>query len=183
AAADDLAKLPPKEQLTSEPYIKGKLVVVRQSPKGSFYIEDLIKVAADDDWELQSTLALIRDKLPSYTRIKTTAEIHGRCELRLIETPARISEYQVTKSVVHIPLDGIDPTKLNVHRDETNCGWSLAIRTLRGKKTISFMLFQKSPAEGGQKNEETISFVDENGAAEMAEAFRRAHRLCGLKQN
>lgn len=39
AAADDLAKLPPKEQLISEPYIKGKLVMVRQSPKGSFYVD------------------------------------------------------------------------------------------------------------------------------------------------
>jgi hypothetical protein len=148
-----------------------------------FLIEDLIEIAADDDRGLQSTLVLIRDKLPSYTSIKTTAEIHGRCELRLIQTPARISEYQVTKYVVHIPLDSIDPTKLKVHRDESSGGWSLAIRTLRGKKTISFMLYQRSPAEGGQKNEETISFVDESGAAEMAEAFRRAHRLCLVVDN
>ncbi len=39
AAAGDLAKLPPKEQLTPEPYVRGKLVMVRQSPTGAFYVD------------------------------------------------------------------------------------------------------------------------------------------------
>ncbi len=39
AAAADLAKLPSKEQLTTAPYIKGKLVMVRQYPSGAYYVD------------------------------------------------------------------------------------------------------------------------------------------------
>jgi hypothetical protein len=41
AVAGDLAKLPPKEQLTNEPYIKGKVVMVRQNEGGKPYVNNM----------------------------------------------------------------------------------------------------------------------------------------------
>jgi hypothetical protein len=41
AVANDFAKLPPKEQLTNEPYIKGKIVVVRQNDGGKPYVNNM----------------------------------------------------------------------------------------------------------------------------------------------
>jgi len=40
AAASDLANLPDKTQLTDEPYIKGKLAIVRKDNDRSFYMYD-----------------------------------------------------------------------------------------------------------------------------------------------
>lgn len=39
-AAADLAKLPEKTQLTGDPYINGKMAIVRQDNDGSFYMYD-----------------------------------------------------------------------------------------------------------------------------------------------
>jgi hypothetical protein len=40
AAASDLAQLPDKTQLTNEPYIRGKMAIVRKEAGGSFYMYD-----------------------------------------------------------------------------------------------------------------------------------------------
>jgi hypothetical protein len=123
--------------------------------------------------QLNASLDWIRRSLPSHTGKALKVEIPEPCQLKITDS---LNSASVSKAVVFIPLTDLDISKATVEPHQG--GHALWLHTTPGKSSIRFMLYQGSPAEGGQANKYSLSFRDREKAEAMAEAFRRAINFC-----
>ncbi|MGH9428502.1 MAG: hypothetical protein ACRD2L_19620 [Terriglobia bacterium] len=143
--------------------------------RGSVLMVERFQKAEPNGDQVKASLDWIRGNLSSYTGKDLKVEIPEPCQLSITDSSNRAG---VSKAVVWIPLIDLDPSKVSVEPQQGSDMWGLWLHTTAGKNSIRFMLYQGSPAEGGQASKYSLTVRDREKAEEMAEAFRRAINLC-----
>lgn len=148
---------------------------VTNGKRGSVLIVERFQRVGTNGDQPKQPLNWIVSNLPSYAEKDLKVEVPASCRLKITDSSRSAG---VSKAVVWIPLIDLDLSRVNVGRQHSNGGWALGLHTTGDKNSIRFMLYQGSPAEGGQASKYSLTFRDRENAEAMAEAFRRAIKLC-----
>ena len=148
---------------------------VTNGKRSSVLLVERFQRAATDDDQRKESVDSIRDNLPSYAEKTLTVEVPGQCQLKITDSS---NGSGVSKAVVFLPLTDLDPAKISVVEGQPIPSWHLWLHTIAGKRSIRFMLYQGSPAEGGQADKYSLIFPDRKKADAMAAGFRRAINIC-----
>lgn len=155
------------------------LFLIRLSPpepsgtRRSVLLIERFQRAGTSSAQIDESIEWIRNHLRSYTQKNLAAEVTGPCNLKITDSS---KDPGVSKAVVFMPLADLDVSQVKV--ELRNDVWSLWLHTTSGKNSIRFMLYQGGPAEGGETNKHSLTIPVKRNAEAMAEAFRRAIRLC-----
>ncbi len=143
--------------------------------RGSVLLVERFQSATTDDTQWKESVDWIKDNLASYAEKTLTVEVPGPCQLKITDLS---NGSGVSKAVVFLPLTDLDPAKISVLEGQPLPSGHLWLHTIAGRRSIRFMLYQGSPAEGGQADKYSLIFPDRKKADAMAAGFRRAINIC-----
>jgi hypothetical protein len=141
-------------------------------------VERFQKAGPNSD-QVETLLKWIRSNLPSNTGKGLKVEIPGPCRLSVTDASSGAG---VSKEVVWIPLTDLDPSRVSVERSKDSDMSELWLHTTANKRAILFMLYQGRPAEGGETSKFSLIIPAREKAESLAEAFRRAIKLCATEK-
>jgi hypothetical protein len=143
--------------------------------RGLVLLVERFQRAGTIDAQLKASVDSIRGYLLSSAEKDLKVEVSGPCRLKFTHSAKKPG---VTRAVVFLPLTDLDPMKISVLEGQLTPTWGLVLRTIAGKRSIRFMLYQGSPAEGGESDQYSLVFGDRQNAEAMAEVFRGAINIC-----
>jgi len=127
-----------------------------------------------DQW--YESVDWIKNNLPSYAEKNLKVEVPWPCRLKITDSSNGAG---VSKAVVFLPLTDLDPAKVTLSQERSGA-WDLWLHTTANKRSITFILYQGSPAEGGQASKYSLAIRDRQKAEAMAEGFRQAITSCAV---
>lgn len=137
-------------------------------------VERFQRVGTNSD-HLNHPVDWITSNLPSYAERDLKVEVPGSCQLKITDSSKSSG---VTRAVFWIPLIDLDPSRVNVEWQQSSSSWGLWLHTIGEKNSIRFMLYQGTPAEGGETSKYSLTIPAREKAESMAEMFRSAIKLC-----